>query len=172
MPLVIVTDDDFAMHEAIDAQPARRFNVTVVASGTSGEGGGPPPSPVARCRGQPFASIPEDHALEESPIQQYLEYCSRSASPAPSWDFSYENSNNVKEEFVNEGMSNQNPEQEMPREISVDEVKRVLKRMKNKTSAGSGNMPIELIKSAPDIFLECSAFIFYKCLHGELPSKD
>ncbi|XP_031345628.1 uncharacterized protein LOC116172535 [Photinus pyralis] len=70
------------------ANSARRFNVTVVSSGPSGEGAGPPTSPVPRCRGQPFASIPEDQPLDESPIQQYLDYCSRSASPAPSWDFS------------------------------------------------------------------------------------
>ncbi|KAF5282793.1 hypothetical protein FQR65_LT02790 [Abscondita terminalis] len=78
------------------SQQQRRFNVTVVERGAPGEGAGPPTSPVARCRGQPFASIPEDHALDESPIQQYLEYCSRSASPAPSWDFSNENSDNME----------------------------------------------------------------------------
>ncbi|KAK4879544.1 hypothetical protein RN001_007690 [Aquatica leii] len=77
-------------------QPERRFNVTVVERGPSGEGAGPPTSPVPRCRGQPFASIPEDHALDESPIQQYLQYCSRSASPAPSWDFSNDNSDNME----------------------------------------------------------------------------
>lgn len=57
-------------------------------------------SPVPRHRGQPFASIPEDHALdsdEESQTEPYKSRLStpknsRCASPAPSWDFSQDDS--------------------------------------------------------------------------------
>ncbi|KAK9722345.1 hypothetical protein QE152_g19723 [Popillia japonica] len=64
----------------------RRFNVTVVTSGPSDEGFAPPISPGPRHRGEQFASIPEDHVLEE-PVHKHLSD-SRSGSPAPSWDFS------------------------------------------------------------------------------------
>ncbi|GJQ70368.1 hypothetical protein Trydic_g22800 [Trypoxylus dichotomus] len=64
----------------------RRFNVTVVTSGPSDEGFAPPISPGPRHRGEQFASIPEDHVLEE-PVQKHLSD-SRAGSPAPSWDFS------------------------------------------------------------------------------------
>lgn len=63
-----------------------RFNVTVVASGGQEEGGASayPVSPVPRHhRTHPFASIPEDYALDDPENQK-----NRSASPAPSWDFS------------------------------------------------------------------------------------
>lgn len=82
--------------------PVRRFNVTVVSGGPSiQEGSAGSVSPVPRHRGQPFASIPEDHALDDnlSPnttlIQGSLSSSSRCASPAPSWDFSLEDSDSV-----------------------------------------------------------------------------
>ncbi|KAL1490411.1 hypothetical protein ABEB36_013112 [Hypothenemus hampei] len=49
-------------------------------------------SPVPRHRGQPFASIPEDHALDDPPSVPVESECSRGSSPAPSWDFSQEDS--------------------------------------------------------------------------------
>ncbi|XP_060516938.1 5'-AMP-activated protein kinase subunit gamma-3 isoform X2 [Cylas formicarius] len=57
-------------------------------------------SPVPRHRGQPFASIPEDHALDDPPSQHsqgatpgpFSSESSRAASPVPSWDFSQEES--------------------------------------------------------------------------------
>ncbi|CAH0557199.1 unnamed protein product [Brassicogethes aeneus] len=80
----------------------RRFNVTVVSSVSEGTSGGSV-SPVPRHRGQPFASIPEDHALDDDPVknqnnllqQKSLSTSSRCASPAPSWDFSLEDSDSV-----------------------------------------------------------------------------
>lgn len=81
------------------AVSVRRFNVTVIsASGTDpGTGSSDSVSPVPRHRGQPFASIPEDHALDDhSPqnttYQQQNIPGSRSSSPAPSWDFSQDES--------------------------------------------------------------------------------
>lgn len=63
----------------------RRFNVTVVSSGPQEDGASAyPVSPVPRHqRTHPFASIPEDYVLDDRDNQK-----SRSASPAPSWDFS------------------------------------------------------------------------------------
>jgi hypothetical protein len=58
-------------------------------------------SPVPRHRGQPFAVIPEDHALDDPTapnqtlIPQNVNSGSRCASPAPSWDFSLEESDSV-----------------------------------------------------------------------------
>lgn len=81
------------------AVSVRRFNVTVISgSGTdSGSGSSESVSPVPRHRGQPFASIPEDHALDDHEPQQNSVYQqnvsgSRCASPAPSWDFSLDES--------------------------------------------------------------------------------
>ncbi|XP_068905121.1 5'-AMP-activated protein kinase subunit gamma-2 isoform X3 [Tenebrio molitor] len=79
--------------------PARRFNVTVVSGGpTVVEVSTGSVSPVPRHRGQPFAVIPEDHALDDPTapnqtlIPQNVNSGSRCASPAPSWDFSLEES--------------------------------------------------------------------------------
>ncbi|KAK9888384.1 hypothetical protein WA026_000635 [Henosepilachna vigintioctopunctata] len=82
------------------ATSGRRFNVTVVSpSGvvvsdqiqTQGTTSPVPP----RHRGQPFASIPEDHPLDDTitSVQGVsLSGSSRCPSPAPSWDFSLEES--------------------------------------------------------------------------------
>lgn len=84
----------------------RRFNVTVVAAG-GGESVGTTTSdsvsPVPRHRQtQPFASIPEDHAVDDTNNTLQLQQqtissgaASRSASPAPSWDFSIDESDSV-----------------------------------------------------------------------------
>ncbi|CAH1970518.1 unnamed protein product [Acanthoscelides obtectus] len=100
----------------------RRFNVTVVAPPTSGaddvthDMGGPgcpeilssPASGRHRAGAHgPFASIPEDHALDDPPpLQppsggggQRSRGGSRCASPAPSWDFSLEESSDSVEYF-------------------------------------------------------------------------
>lgn len=68
----------------------RRFNVTVVSSGTQDDGvSAYPVSPVPRHhRTHPFASIPEDYPLDDNNQQK-----NRAASPAPSWDFSNDSDN-------------------------------------------------------------------------------
>lgn len=82
--------------------PQRRFDVIVVSDPT-GDVSVPESaaSPVARHRvTQPFASIPEDHALDDNataPAQHnhFLQHgasSSRSNSPAPDWDFSQDES--------------------------------------------------------------------------------
>ncbi|KAL3282851.1 hypothetical protein HHI36_006012 [Cryptolaemus montrouzieri] len=81
----------------------RRFNVTVVSpSGAvvteQGQGSGTTSPVPPRHRGQPFASIPEDHPLDDTitSVQGLsLSGSSRCASPAPSWDFSLEDSDSV-----------------------------------------------------------------------------
>lgn len=84
------------------ATNVRRFNVTVVSpSGavvteqcqTTGTTSPVPP----RHRTQAFASIPEDHALDDTitSVQGVSYSSSRCASPAPSWDFSLDDSDSV-----------------------------------------------------------------------------
>lgn len=88
---------------------SRRFNVTVVQpeGAYGGQGEHLPPqncvSPVPRHRGQPFASIPEDHALDDpptAPLESERPVYSRGASPAPSWDFSLDDSDSVSIFFI------------------------------------------------------------------------
>lgn len=74
--------------------------MTVISAGGADSEGGTSESvsPVLRHRGQPFASIPEDHALDDHAPQQQNIFQqqnvpnSRCASPAPSWDFSLDES--------------------------------------------------------------------------------
>lgn len=75
--------------------------MTVVSTGgaTSGEEPTESLSPVSRHRAQqPFASIPEDQALDGSLIEnnvlqlQSLSNNNRCLSPAPSWDFNLDDS--------------------------------------------------------------------------------
>jgi len=57
-------------------------------------------SPVPRHRGQPFASIPEDHALDDSstvPVENDQPERSRGSSPEASWDFSLDESDSVSD---------------------------------------------------------------------------
>lgn len=83
-----------------NAVSVRRFNVTVISASGADSGGASSESvsPVLRHRGQPFASIPEDHALDDHEPQQKNVFQqqnlsnSRCASPAPSWDFSLDES--------------------------------------------------------------------------------
>ncbi|KAF7269920.1 hypothetical protein GWI33_017080 [Rhynchophorus ferrugineus] len=92
------------------ATPSRRFNVTVVQSGGGSGGTGdhhlPPQtcvSPAPRHRNQHFASIPEDQALDDPPsttVDNVNNESSRGASPAPSWDFSQDDSDSVSSDFL------------------------------------------------------------------------
>lgn len=77
---------------------SRRFNVTVVSSGPEGSELPTSPVPQRHTRAQhPFASIPEDYAVENTVSSQVQQQSisSRSASPASSWDFSLEESDSV-----------------------------------------------------------------------------
>jgi Reverse transcriptase (RNA-dependent DNA polymerase) len=57
--------------------------------------------------------------------------------------------------------------------ITLAEIKSTLRKMKNKKAAGPGNIPIELVKYAPDILLERLVFLYNKCLlQGENVPKE
>ncbi|XP_044757060.1 uncharacterized protein LOC123315437 [Coccinella septempunctata] len=52
------------------------------------------------------------------------------------------------------------------------EIKKALKESKNKKAAGPGDIPIELIKNAPEILLELIKELFNKCIHGDQVPED
>jgi len=65
------------------------------------------------------------------------------------------------------------PEKRDVPEISVNEIKKCLKAMKNGKSPGPGGIAVELLKSAPEIALENLADIFNRCLihEEEIPQE-
>ena len=57
--------------------------------------------------------------------------------------------------------------QEEYTEITDEEIKSAVKTFKNKKAPGPGNIPIELLKYAPDTLYELLAELFNRCLKGE-----
>ena len=77
-----------------------------------------------------------------------------------------------RHEFVSNEVQTLNKSQENVEQINVDEIKEALSSMKNGKAAGPGNVPVELIKAAPNTLLELLAGVFNKCLDGDqVPSE-
>jgi hypothetical protein len=56
------------------------------------------------------------------------------------------------------------------KEITIGEIKRSVKKMKNGKSPGLGGIPVELLKNAPEV-LDILRIIFNKCLLDEEPPR-
>lgn len=56
--------------------------------------------------------------------------------------------------------------------ITKTEIKGALKESKNKKAAGPGDIPIELMKNAPDILIDLLEELFNRCIQGEQIPDD
>lgn len=77
-----------------------------------------------------------------------------------------------RKEYLDTKLNKINIEEHVIEEITIEEVKRELQKMKNNKAPGPGDLPIELLKHATNKALEILCSIFNKCLFGETLPQD